>query len=342
LYNCALTPPEWIAAHGFTPRRVVAMQPRPHATTTYDGCCAVATALIHTVTELALRPDPQTNGQAIAAVVIATTCDQIRRAAEELGSTLHTQHPTAPPVLWLHWPATWQTAAAQRLYRQELRRLGTALVRLGGAAPSKPELTRVMLEHQERRAALCAQAPHLTGRQRAAAFAQYHGDLEGAPEPDTPAAAALRSHQQDGVPLGLLGAEMPRDQWWLYDAIEAHGGRVALDAGDDGERGLPQPFEGRLLHDDPLEALAAAYFDQPPLLRQRPNTPFHAWLKNALQRRPLRGLIVRRTAWCDLWLAELPRIKASTGLPMLDLDLDAADAPARAAGRIAAFLEMLR
>ena len=92
--------------------------------------------------------------------------------------------------------------------------------------------------------------------------------------------------------------------------------------------------------DNPFEALAAAYFDGVTHIRQRPNTRLYEWLNQHVAERQIRGPIVRRSLWCDLWHAEVPRIKQAVGIPVLDLDLDDADAPARTVGRVAAFLEM--
>ena len=135
-YSCPFVPAEWIAAHGLTPRRI---QPRaacrPGRPAPPEGVCPYAHAFLG-----ALQDDPA------QAVVFTTVCDQMRRAAE-----------CAPPgkaAFLMHVPATWQTAAAQRLYADELKRLGGFLVRLGGASPDAGTLAAVMREYNARRSAL--------------------------------------------------------------------------------------------------------------------------------------------------------------------------------------------
>ena len=321
VHNSAYVPPEWILAHGLRPWRLSPAAPR-YAAASYDGCCAWAQAFA----------DHAAGLDDVAAIVTVTTCDQMRRAAERL---MGDHRRPQPRVISFNLPATWQTPAAQRLYRDELRRLGRWLERCGGIAPSPDRLKEVMIGCQQQRRDLLATLDDLTGRQRAAALGQLHGD----PTPDESIGAA--SIDRRATPVALVGSAIPRYQWWVYDAIEQCGGRVALDATDYGERGLPASFDARLMNEDPFEALAAAYFDGITHVRQRPNTGLYQWLAAQLRVRPVRGLIVRRCLWCDLWHAEIPRLKQWSQLPVLELDLDETDAHQRALSRISAFMEML-
>ena len=77
---------------------------------------------------------------------------------------------------------------------------------------------------------------------------------------------------------------------------------------------------------------------------RRPNSGLYEWLARELPARDVRGIIFRRFAWCDLWHAELQRLKEWTPLPVLEIDAgpDDAAAPNRVEGRIEAFLEMLK
>jgi benzoyl-CoA reductase/2-hydroxyglutaryl-CoA dehydratase subunit BcrC/BadD/HgdB len=79
------------------------------------------------------------------AVILATTCDQMRRAGEMLSP------PLAMPVFLMNVPVTWQSLTAAQMYQDELRRLGRFLVRIGGQTPSDAALTETMLAYQSAR-----------------------------------------------------------------------------------------------------------------------------------------------------------------------------------------------
>ena len=86
-----------------------------------------------------------------------------------------------------------------------------------------------------------------------------------------------------------------------------------------------------------------AYLRIPDAFR-RPNTALYEWLGCAMGTREVRGIILRRYVWCDLWHAEVDRLRRWSPVPVLDLDGDRDDQSARGrtVGRIEAFLEMLR
>ena len=60
----------------------------------------------------------------------------------------------------------------------------------------------------------------------------------------------------------------------------------------------------------------------------------------ALDGGELRGIVVVVPPWCDLWRAEIPRLREWAPVPVLALDLAGDEAPASAATRIQAFLEV--
>jgi hypothetical protein len=150
--------------------------------------------------------------------------------------------------------------------------------------------------------------------------------------------AAIKS--PDPAPLALLGSALMGNDLPLFDAIGRAGGTVVLNGTDNGETILPDPIDPDLSAEDPFTAMAEAHFRLPALFR-RPNSGLHAWLKAALVERGVRGLVVRRQPWCDLWHAELPRLREECDLPLLDLEV--ADDPTNAhlRNRIEAFLESL-
>ena len=142
------------------------------------------------------------------------------------------------------------------------------------------------------------------------------------------------------MPIALLGPPLMRDDFDVFDKIEAAGGFVALDATDSGERTVPRPFDRRKLRDEPLLELADAYFGGITHPSRRPDSEFYRWLGRELAERGIRGIILRRYVWCDTWHAELRRLQEWSELPVMDIDVEDGEAPGRST-RIQAFIEML-
>lgn len=129
-YNSPHVPAEWIDAHGFQPSRVT---PATGFGGIYTGMgvCSYAAALIH---ETARGSDG-------AAIVLAASCDQMRRLAERLAAE------TPRPVFLLGVPTAVEAPTARPLYREELQRLGRFLERLGGKPPEPSGLAEVMARY---------------------------------------------------------------------------------------------------------------------------------------------------------------------------------------------------
>jgi benzoyl-CoA reductase/2-hydroxyglutaryl-CoA dehydratase subunit BcrC/BadD/HgdB len=246
----------------------------------------------------------------IAGLALATTCDQMRYVAAMLGQRGNR------PVFLLNVPSTWQTPAARQLYLDELRRLGRFLVRLGGKTPSGEELTQVMLAFD---------------RVREEDRANSRGPT-------------ARDGGGGGIPLAILGGPLLETDCEFFALVERAGGRIVLDATEHGQRTLPRPFDLSRLAADPLAELADAYFDAIPDAFQRPDTRLYEWLGRELAARQVRGIILHRYLWCDLWHAESQRLKQWSPTPVLELDVGPDDtaAPNRIQGRIEAFLEILK
>ena len=320
-YSSPFVPVEWIAAHGLAPRWL-----RPQAAGGLSelsgrrGVCPFAGATI----DDALGRPPRT------AVVLTTACDQMRYAASVL------EHHGGLSVFLMNVPSTWQTRVARSLYREELQRLGRFLVRLGGKSPSAEELAQVMLRFDRARAKLRQARARLSAREFAEALAAVREKAD--------VSAADGRGERCGVPLALVGGPLAERDYSLFGWIERAGGRIVLDASEGGERTLPRPFDPARTRSDPLEELADAYFDSIPDIFRRPNDPCYEYLGREMAARQVRGVVFRRYLWCDLWHAELARLKARTPLPVLDLDVAQSEAGAegRAVSRIEAFLETLR
>jgi hypothetical protein len=320
-YSSPFVPPEWIAAHGLLPKwlRLSAAAGRPVALG--RGICPYAGTLIDTAMATSDA----------SALVLSTACDQMRYAAALVASR------GSCPVLLLNVPSTWQTAAVRNLYRGELERLGRFLMGLGGSAPESAELTRVMLAYDQARHTLCEAG--LPARQFAEALAELHStalDVSPTRWPTATGAAA-------GIPLAILGGPLLEADYDFFDLVERSGGRVALDATEGGPRTMPRRFDPERVAAEPMQELADAYFDGIPDAFRRPNSGLYEWLGRELPARHVRGIIFRRYAWCDLWHAELHRLKQWTRLPVLEIDASPDDTAAanRTEGRIEAFMEML-
>lgn len=252
------------------------------------------------------------SAEGVCGIVMTTTCDQMRRASEVVARG------TTVPVLLMDVPRTWQTVAVRRMYTGELDRLGDFLVQVGGTRPRSDRLAEVMRTHDEAR----CRGDRWGGR-----WAEAH--------PTTAHAA---------IPVALVGGHARSEDLALLDLIREHGGFVALDATEAGEAGRPRPFDRRRLGDEPFQELADAYFDGIADISRRPNHGFYDWLGRLLRERDIRGLILHRYTWCDLWHAEVERIRQHTGLPVLDLDTGGDEVPdyGRQRTRISAFMEMLQ
>jgi benzoyl-CoA reductase/2-hydroxyglutaryl-CoA dehydratase subunit BcrC/BadD/HgdB len=304
LYVSPFVPTEWIEAHGLRPHRASVSAAEDGGLGALRGVCPFARAFI----EAAIGADD------VAGVVATTTCDQMRHAAAMIESR------SERPLFLMNVPATWQTAAAQKLYRDELERLGRFLVAMGGHTQTSDALAAMMLRYDESRTSLrtC-----------------------GAGVPPAFSMAGKTHAPQSGIPLALVGGPMLRGDESIRDIVRQAGGRVVLDATEGGPRTLPAPFDRARIVDDPLAVLAEAYFAIPEVFR-RPNDGLYQWLANELAAHEVRGILVWRYVWCDLWHAELHRLRQWSRLPVLEVGDGDGLSAARAIGRVEAFLESLR
>jgi len=321
LYTSPFVPAEWIAAHGVRPRRI---QPEPHAAAPsaapLAGLCPYARAMVGTLT----------TGADGDAAVLTTTCDQMRRAAEWAAMN------SRVPVFLMNVPATWQTAAAVRLYRDELARLRRFLIRLGGSEPSHEKLCATMEAYDARRLDLRRAVGIMAPRRANEAVATF--DLEWQSE----ALSARLDEAPHGAPVALVGGPLLRGDSQVFDIIEEAGGLVVLDATETGQRGLPAPFDHRRLRDDPMMELVEAYFGTIPDAFRRPDDALRTYLEHELTAAGARGIIVWRYVWCDHWAAFAPRLRELAGLPVLDLDVSVDKGHlSRVSNRIQAFVEVL-
>lgn len=325
IYTCPYVPAEWIAAHGLRASRLLL----DHVDSASmfirtEGVCPFVRSFLS---------EAMRNKDA-GGVVVTTVCDQMRRAFDilELKCDL--------PSFLMNVPNTWQNLESQKLYIDELKRLSRYLVSLGGKSPSNDALTKIMLEYDAARATVLAAREYLSAGQYAEAIAAF-----GRGGPDQTANRVTDTGQKnDGVSLAIVGGPLMKQDFALFDIIEQSGGKIVLNATETGERGMCGTFDRRRLRDEPLLELADAYFVGIRDAFRRPNSGLYKWLQQELALRQVHGIIFHRYLWCDIWHAELSRLKDWTDLPVLDIDTagDNETDEYRTANRIRAFLEMLQ
>jgi len=308
-------PTEWIRAHGLEPRAVWFEENiQPDALPLTAGVCAFAERVVRLAET---QPD--------SGFIFTTACDQLRRGYDV--ATLHGQSRS----FLFNLPAT-QTATAKQIYRAELERLGQFLLELGGSAPKPGRLREQMLQADATRHRLREAAPNADARSFARSLARFHSEgIYSAP-------SVSRLEKQ--ARLALVGGPLSSGQGHLFDAIEAAGGRVVLNATESGERNLCPKFDLDAA-DDPYDALVNGYFENITDVFQRPNTRLYSWLKPQLDARRVRGLVLCHFTGCDLWHAETQTLREFSGLPVLLLE--AGEAPGlspRDLTRLQAFVEM--
>jgi len=268
------------------------------------------------------------------AVIVTTLCDQMRRAFDVLIRRCDL------PAFLMNVPRTWQTLVAQKMYVDELRRLGRFLIRLGGKPPSDQTLAEVMLAYDSARKTILEDRSNLSARQYAEAIAAFNRDGPS----KMPNKQSSTQSLNVGIPLAIIGGPMVKQDFEIFDLVEQSGGLIVLDATETGERGLCPPFDRRGLRDNPLMELVTAYFGSIPDASRRPNSELYKWLEQKLADRAVRGIIFRRYLWCDTWHAEFGRLKEWAKLPVLDIDVGGNNRTqqVRTPNRIRAFLEMLQ
>jgi benzoyl-CoA reductase/2-hydroxyglutaryl-CoA dehydratase subunit BcrC/BadD/HgdB len=294
--------------------------PAPTGSGLTAGVCPFAAAFIHAACTTDAR-----------AVIVTTVCDQMRRSVEIIESQCET------PVFLMNVPATWQTAAAAKLYHDELIRLGRFLETVGGTKPTLMQLADTMMRYEKLRKRLLDAREEVRPKDFSQSIAQLH--YNGIVPDDL----LDRGPGTAGVPLALAGGPLRSTDFEIFDLVEQAGGTIVLDATTGGEMTMAPPFDVVNLLHNPRIVLANAYFTGIPHAMRRPNSQLHEYLDRELTARGARGLIYRRYQWCDTWHGEAGRLKDSLSTPLLDI-VAADDESDRAyvLTRIQAFVEMLK
>jgi benzoyl-CoA reductase/2-hydroxyglutaryl-CoA dehydratase subunit BcrC/BadD/HgdB len=320
LYSCPFVPAEWIDAYGFKPRRAAPPPSEPGAPVTHlAGMCPYARAFANLAG----------TSSDIRAVIVTTACDQMRHCAELIEPTSQT------PIFVFNLPHTWRQPAAVKLYQAELTRLGAFLASLGGMQPSRDRLIGSIQAFDRGRKTL----RDVRGLVKARAWAELAADFHATGAVPTFASTQLKP---TGPAVALVGGPLPREHFVVFDLIDEAGAHVELDATETGERTLAAPIKLRLLEEDPITAITEAYFGAIPDPFRRPNSAFFQWMRSEVDKRGIRGVIVRRYLWCDVWHAEVRRLGDWLGVPVLDMDAtDEGSDLQRARTRLGAFVEGL-
>lgn len=136
VYDSPFIPPEWIAAHGWRSKKIIPsikIKAPNLQIDSLEGLCPYARAWLSTAVA-----DSDSD-----ALVMTTSCDQMRRLAEVATERL------SLPVFLMHIPRTWQTNESLSYYKKELMRLGDFLVKLGGVkANEKLEIDKTECSHK--------------------------------------------------------------------------------------------------------------------------------------------------------------------------------------------------
>ncbi|MFC1652256.1 2-hydroxyacyl-CoA dehydratase [Planctomycetota bacterium] len=324
VYSSLFIPPEWIVAHGLVPCRIMPEKETGGSNIPANqGVCPFARSFATSAM----------NDQTAAGMVMTTVCDQMRHVYDFIPR----QHRF--PSILINIPSTWQGSTSRRMYLSELNRLSRFLCDLGGMQPTDDYLAEVMLRYDTGRSFLRDVSLRLSPRQFTEIAMRFEATGQAHVAIDVDAVASTN----DAISVALIGGPRRKEDLAVYKLIEACGGQVDFDATEWGPRSLCRAFNRPRLEDEPLHELADAYFESIPDITRRPNDGFYAWLTPHLHERKIRALIVQRYLWCDLWHAEVERLRSCFELPLLDLDLDGEEPfdSARTRTRIGAFLEML-
>jgi benzoyl-CoA reductase/2-hydroxyglutaryl-CoA dehydratase subunit BcrC/BadD/HgdB len=149
--------------------------------------------------------------------------------------------------------------------------------------------------------------------------------------------------EEDVKKIALMGGPEVGSGSGFIKILEDNSANIALDATEQGEISQPDiDFEN--LDENPVAELANAYFAKMPDIAKRPNTQFYEKVKIMIKERGIDAIIVRIYPWCDLWHAEVQRIKEFFDLPVLHVTADINVLPEndkRLQTRLNAFMEML-
>lgn len=209
-----------------------------------------------------------------------------------------------PKSFLMNIPATWQSITARKLFIDELHRLSRFMLNLGGHECDIVKLIASFTDKQIKKTA---------------------------------------GKTSTGKKIAMMGGPVIESDKELDKLIVTHGGYIALDATEQGEIALPAINPSKLA-ENPFEELVESCFVKTPDIAKRPNTQFYETVGKYIISRRIDAIIIKTYPWCDLWHAEIPRIKERFRLPVLNYTVDINTPPSkdiRLKTRLKAFFEML-
>ncbi len=319
-YSCPFVPAVWIAAHGLVPWRLLPGGQGRGILEQREGLCPYCRSFANTV-----LTDADIDG-----IVLATTCDQMRRVFDVV------EEYKPGGVFLLNVPATWQSETAMNIYAKELQRCGKWFCKLDGKNPSDQRLVDTMKSYQQRRMELLNNRTRMSGAEFSRKIANLYCQT-GQVQYDNVVSG-------DGVGLAIIGAPLVWDDFEVLRTIESHGGRIVLDATETGERGLCDQFDADRLAENPFDEMVRAYFEGIADAWRRPDEKLFEWFGEQCKARSVRGVILKRYLWCDIWHGQLYRLREMFDGPVLEMDTGELSVPHnhRIMGRIEAFVEAVR
>lgn len=319
VYTDPFVPMEWIFAHELLPCRITPVSSNQQSVA--QGLCPFADSLLYGMT----REDQND------LLILTTSCDQMRRLPEWIAPAAN------QPIFLLNVPKTWKSENAKHLYRDELYRLSHFLQHHGGQKPDDPSLTTCIKMYDSVRRQLQSTRKSRSSKEFTQTIIDFHKN--GIPV----LSRRGRAVEKPGVPIAITGSPLFEDHLFLFDIAQESNGRIDLDATESGELSLPGHLQESGWSSDPLHELVRIYWEIPAVYR-RPNTLLYEYLLREIHARRIKGLIVVYHTWCDLWHAELPTIKETITVPVLELCLDQVDSKSahqRIKTRIQAFMETI-
>jgi len=294
-YSSPLVPPEWIAAHGCA---ALAAAGRDRAARASPAACALLPRRWWTTRRRSSTARPGFDDRLRSDALRGRAADRSR-----------------PPA----------AVSPQRAFHLANRRGGELYRRSCSGWPVPGRFRRRPPGHDEL-ARVCSltigpgcrgeNSPGLSARQWAEALVALRGLIPNNSDDSDeiiPIAGANSPGAAASASPWPSSAAAPEGDYEFFDLVEHCGGRVVLDARRRPADDAP-PFDAARVAADPLREL-------PTPISIRFPTPFVAptravrWLGRELAARQVRGIIFRRYAWCDLWHAELQRLKDWTPLP---------------------------
>jgi len=262
------------------------------------------------------------------------TCDQMRRALELAGRA------GGAESYVVGVPKT-RTPEAEELFVREVEALAAELARRTGRGLDRDALRRIVEARDRLRAQMRRVRRGLSGSEFTALVHLEErlpaGEMENILDRLPPPAG-----RPAGIPVLVSGSPTTPGELGWFRLLERAGLDVVADATCTGDRSVDFVVE-IAAGEEPLRALARAYFRRPPCLFSRPNDEFYAYAGRLAAGRGARAVVWRSVRGCDICGLEAPRAERLLGLPLLALDMSYADTDSiRVRTRVEAFAERLR